>query len=66
MMEICAVTSGSSTKEISSTASRILPPTATESSDANWGLFVEFDVDDDFRSSLDYEGITHSSDFGFK
>jgi hypothetical protein len=65
MMETCAVASGPSTKDISSTASQILP-TATESSDANWGFFVELEFDDDYRSSLDYEGITQSSDFGFK
>jgi hypothetical protein len=46
-------------------ASHILP-TVTESSDDSWGFFVEFEVDDNYRSSLDYEGITKSSDFGFK
>jgi hypothetical protein len=46
-------------------ASQILP-TETKRSDATRGFFVEFEVDDDCRSSLDYEGITQSSDFGFK
>jgi hypothetical protein len=46
-------------------ASQILPA-ETKTSDATWGFFVEFEVDDDCSSSLDYEGITQSSDFGFK
>lgn len=46
-------------------ASQILPA-ERETSDASWGFFVEFEDDDDCRSSLDYEGITQSSDFGFK